>query len=57
MNHTKAYIDTLYRILDCDRLDIAKELAADALGEDVDEFLDDYDLDELEFFNDNEEVY
>ena len=31
----------LYSILDCDRIDVIKEIAADALGEDIDIYLED----------------
>ena len=42
------YIDVLYRILNASRLDVAKEHAAEALGENVDEFLSPYDDDDYE---------
>lgn len=41
----------LYNILDTDRLDIAKEIAADALNEDLETYLEDDDLEELDFDN------
>lgn len=50
--------EALYRVLNASRLDVAKEIAADAVGEDVEEYLADNDLDDLEFssnLDDNEE--
>lgn len=40
------YEEALYRILDAGRLDVAKEIAADVLGEDLEEYLEQSDLDE-----------
>lgn len=42
------YEDALYRILNTDRIDVAKEVAADALGEDLEDFLDEDQLDMLD---------
>jgi len=35
----KILTDAMYEILDSNRLDIAKEVAADAIGEDLEEYL------------------
>jgi hypothetical protein len=45
--------DTLYRILDAKDLGIAKELAADVLGEDLETYNEADDLTELDFDDDN----
>lgn len=44
--------NALYKILDCDRLDVVKEIAAEALGEDLDIYLEDDNLAELDFEED-----
>ena len=42
----------LYDILECSRLDVAKEMAADVLDEDLDSYLEEDNLEELDFDND-----
>lgn len=48
MTLLKEYNEALYRVLESDRLDIAKEIAADALGEVLEEYLEN-DREELDF--------
>ena len=43
--------DALYRVLDSARLDVAKEIAADALDEDMDAYAEE-ENEELDFDND-----
>lgn len=43
--------DGLYRVLDSNRLDVAKEIAADALGVELEEHLN-RDLEEIDFVDD-----
>ena len=40
---------TLYDILECSRLDVAKEMAADVLEEDIDVYLEEDNCAELDF--------
>ena len=47
----KELMDALYRVLDASRLDIAKESAADALGVELEEYLE-RDLSEIDFMDD-----
>lgn len=44
--------DALYQILDSSKLDVAKELAADVLGEDLESFLEEEKFEELDFEDD-----
>jgi len=46
----------LYQILDTSRLDVAKEIAADVLEEDLDTYLEDDNLKELDFEDDGDSL-
>lgn len=44
--------DALYAILDCHRVDVIKEIAADALGEDLETYMEEDSVKELDFDTD-----
>ncbi len=48
--HIKQLEEALYHVLDSNRLDIAKEHAAEALGEELEEYLE-RDLIEIDFMD------
>lgn len=50
--HIQKLEHALYEILDTKSIDQCKELAADALGEDLDTYLEEDDLAELDFEDD-----
>lgn len=47
----------LYSILETDRIDVIKEIAADAVGEDIDIYLEQDNLDELDFDDDTKIIW
>lgn len=55
MTREKTLEEALYRVLDTGRIDVAKEIAADALEVEVDEFVEETDMVDLEFSTNDDE--